>query len=48
MVENTGREDLMVIKFFGPDINLDVPTIPYAKLGEVGSRRRGQVFEGEH
>jgi hypothetical protein len=29
-VENTGREDLVVIKFFGPDINLDVPRIkPY-------------------
>jgi hypothetical protein len=27
-VENTGREDLVVIKFFGPDINLDVPMIP--------------------
>jgi hypothetical protein len=29
-VENTGSEDLMVIKFFGPDVNLDVPRIqPY-------------------
>ena len=29
-VENTGREELMIIKFFGPDINLDVPMIlPY-------------------
>jgi hypothetical protein len=27
-VENTGREDLVIIKFFGPDINLDVPMIP--------------------
>jgi hypothetical protein len=27
-VENTGRKDLMIIKFFGPDINLDVPVIP--------------------
>jgi hypothetical protein len=27
-VENTGAEDLMIFKFFGPDINLDVPTIP--------------------
>jgi hypothetical protein len=27
-VENTGREDLMVIKFFGPDVNQDVPMIP--------------------
>ena len=24
-VENTGREDLLVIKFFGPDVNQDVP-----------------------
>jgi hypothetical protein len=27
-VENTGPEDLMIFKFFGPDINLDVPMIP--------------------
>ncbi len=27
-VENTGSEDLMIFKFFGPDINLDVPMIP--------------------
>jgi hypothetical protein len=27
-VENTGREELHIIKFFGPDINLDVPMIP--------------------
>ncbi len=27
-VENTGKEDLLIIKFFGPDINLDVPMIP--------------------
>jgi hypothetical protein len=27
-VENTGTEDLVIIKFFGPDINLDAPTIP--------------------
>jgi len=26
-VENTGDEDLLIIKFFGPDINLDVPYI---------------------
>ena len=26
-VENTGSEDLLIIKFFGPDINLDVPYI---------------------
>jgi hypothetical protein len=30
-VENTGSEDLIVIKFFGPDINLDVPMIPQIK-----------------
>jgi hypothetical protein len=30
MVENTGTEDLVIFKFFGPDINLDVPYIkPY-------------------
>jgi hypothetical protein len=28
VVENTGTEDLMIFKFFGPDINLDVPVIP--------------------
>jgi hypothetical protein len=28
IVENTGVEDLMIFKFFGPDINLDVPMIP--------------------
>ncbi len=27
-VENTGRDDLLIIKFFGPDINKDVPMIP--------------------
>jgi hypothetical protein len=27
-VENTGKEDLLIIKFFGPDINRDVPMIP--------------------
>jgi hypothetical protein len=27
-VENTGREELVIIKFFGPDINRDVPMIP--------------------
>ena len=26
-VRNTGREDLLVIKFFGPDVNTDVPII---------------------
>ena len=31
-VENTGKEDLEIIKFFGPDINLDVPRItPYGR-----------------
>jgi hypothetical protein len=28
VVENMGSEDLMIFKFFGPDINLDVPMIP--------------------
>jgi hypothetical protein len=28
VIENTGSEDLMIFKFFGPDINLDVPMIP--------------------
>ena len=27
-VENTGTEDLEIFKFFGPDINLEVPMIP--------------------
>ena len=27
-VRNTGREDLLAIKFFGPDVNADVPMIP--------------------
>ena len=26
-VRNTGREELLAIKFFGPDVNPDVPTI---------------------
>jgi hypothetical protein len=26
-VRNTGREDLIALKFFGPDVNPDVPTI---------------------
>ncbi len=30
-VENTGPEDLVVFKFFGPDINPDVPMIPRYK-----------------
>jgi hypothetical protein len=28
VVENTGSEDLIIFKFFGPDVNLDVPMIP--------------------
>jgi hypothetical protein len=28
VVENTGRDNLLIIKFFGPDINLEVPVIP--------------------
>ena len=28
IVKNTGSEDLEIFKFFGPDINLDVPMIP--------------------
>ena len=36
-VENTGKEDLMIIKFFGPDINLDVPYIE--KYKPPASRR---------
>jgi hypothetical protein len=27
-VENTGTEDLVIFKFFGPDINPDAPIIP--------------------
>jgi hypothetical protein len=27
VVENTGSEDLIIFKFFGPDVNLDVPMI---------------------
>jgi len=30
-VENTGRQDLIIMKFFGPDVNLDVPMIPQLK-----------------
>ena len=33
VVENTGSDDLMIFKFFGPDINLDVPMIPPYKPG---------------
>jgi len=32
-VENTGTEDLTIFKFFGPDINLDVPMIPQYRPG---------------
>jgi mannose-6-phosphate isomerase class I len=28
LVENTGDKDLIIFKFFGPDINLDVPMLP--------------------
>jgi hypothetical protein len=28
LVENTGSDDLVVLKFFGPDINPDVPMLP--------------------
>lgn len=28
IIENTGARDLVVVKFFGPDINPDVPLIP--------------------
>jgi len=32
LVENTGDSDLTIFKFFGPDINLDVPRIkPYGR-----------------
>ena len=30
-VENTGRQDLIIMKFFGPDVNLNVPMIPQLK-----------------
>jgi hypothetical protein len=30
-VENTGRQELTIIKFFGPDVNLNVPMIPQIK-----------------
>jgi hypothetical protein len=28
VVENTGEQELVIIKFFGPDVNQDVPMIP--------------------
>jgi hypothetical protein len=31
IIENTGDKDMQIIKFFGPDINLDVPKIPRYK-----------------
>jgi hypothetical protein len=33
VVENTGSESLMIFKFFGPDINLDIPMIPEYRPG---------------
>ncbi len=33
-VENTGAEDLIIFKFFGPEINMDVPYIPEYPPGE--------------
>jgi hypothetical protein len=30
-VENTGTQDLIIIKFFGPDINFHIPMIPQIK-----------------
>ena len=35
LVENTGDSDLIIFKFFGPDINLDVPRLK--AVWEVGS-----------
>lgn len=29
LVENTGSQDLIIFKFFGPDINLDIPMLPH-------------------
>ena len=37
-VENTGREELVIIKFFGPDINTDIPMIP--RYGDWPERRK--------
>ena len=31
VIENTGDKDMQIIKFFGPDINLDIPKIPRYK-----------------
>jgi hypothetical protein len=33
VIENTSSEDLIIFKFFGPDINLDVPMIPKYEVG---------------
>jgi len=27
IIENTGKEELVIFKFFGPEINIDVPMI---------------------
>jgi len=35
VVENTGPKDLMIFKFFGPDINLKVPMIPQYRPGKT-------------
>ena len=32
-IKNTGSEDLLIIKFFGPDVNLEVPRIPHYPPG---------------
>ena len=32
IVENTGKNELQVIKFFGPDINIDIPKIKQYKI----------------
>jgi len=31
IVENTGKDDLLIIKFFGPDININIPIIKQYK-----------------
>jgi hypothetical protein len=36
VIENTGTTDLVILKFFGPDINLDVPMIPQYGPGAAG------------
>ncbi len=32
IVENTGKNELQIIKFFGPDINIDIPKIKQYKI----------------